>query len=134
MKWMVSVVALLAASSGVATAGQKISSPVQVNLSGRSAAGSVGTARNSLDTTQYIGCQMWSFGDSTGATIYCFARTAPTATAASTYAQCIAGNSPSMASVVDAMGPASQIVFEWDANGNCTYIAADNSSSWEPKR
>ncbi len=122
---LVPIAALLLASN--AMAGQKTSNPVAVDATARVANGSLGSARNSADNLQYIGCAAGalSFG---GTNMYCFAQTAD-----NVYAEC-QSTSPQLVQAAQAMSGDSYVHFAWDASGTCTYLLVINSSRLTPKQ
>lgn len=131
MKWLAGVVAIVASMSGLAFAGLKASAPVVINTSNRSAIGAMGTASNSTDPNQWIGCEVVSYpsGYIFG---YCMAQTAGTPAAASNSASCYF-TSAAIVSAVGALTPDSLISFSWDANGNCLSVGIVSASDYETK-
>lgn len=98
---------LTLAAGGAAWAGAKVVAPVVVDLPSRSARGSLGSARNSADATQYIGCQVGAEAGAAPPAGYCSARNA-----ASTQVECVTS----------------------DANLNvCSAITVATYSSYDPK-
>jgi hypothetical protein len=134
-KWVsVSVVAsVLAVCAGLSTpafAGKKITESVVVDTAARHAYGALGSARNSTDQNQWIGCHIIA-----------------TSTAANSFGGCSGQNSnntPFSCSVssskialmeaIRSVQGDSRIRVEWDASGNCTRIDVANDSRREPKK
>ena len=95
---------------------------VNINTATRTATGSLGLARNSANTVEYIGCS----SDSNGA-VTCSAKNA-----AGTTAQCVTSNS-SLREVLHSLSGDSFLSFTWDTAGGCTRIYVDNYSFWPLK-
>lgn len=110
----------------VALAGPKYGYPVQVNLTSRHASGGFGTARNSADSVQYIGCDVYGYTTSVPR-VSCYARSA-----AGTYASC-SSTDPNLLAVARSISDDSIVSFNWDASGTCTYLFAGNASMAEPR-
>jgi hypothetical protein len=89
------------------------------------ASGALGAARNSASTTEYIGCTLWA--QPGGTSTICQAEDAA---GTSRYCYSAAQN---FIDVVTAFTPDGYLVFSWDAQGQCTYLAMYNYSVWEPK-
>ncbi|AKJ08085.1 hypothetical protein ATI61_107519 [Archangium gephyra] len=109
-----------------AWAGSKWPYPVYINTAFRSAAGAVGSVRNSADGTQYISCRLYTSG--TGNAVSCYANDA-----AGTFVSCTA-TAANYVTVMSAITSASHIQFSYDANGNCTELQVSTSSEWEPPK
>jgi hypothetical protein len=127
---VISGLLLTCLAAGVARAGYKSPQVTVVNLTSRLANGQLGYARNSPDTTQYIGCSR-TVTASGGGILECSAMSA-----ASVYGSCwvsdpvqVANLSPAIASMTDG----SRIMFWWDASGRCTQILVQNNSIYEPQ-
>jgi hypothetical protein len=115
------VAALLMANAS--RAGMKgTNSVVNINAATRTATGSLGLARNSANTVEYIGCS----SDSNGS-VTCSARNA-----AGTTVQCVTSNS-SMREMLHSLDGDSFVSFTWDTSGGCTRIYVDNYSFWPQK-
>ncbi len=123
------LIALVVLTSIPAWAGQKRRDPVTVLNGGRLAYGSVGTARNSADGNQSIGCTFYVW-NGTDSAVQCTATDA-------------AGNSGSCTlyypsqlwrDAVSTINGDSYIAFYWDASWNCTQIEIRNRSEYEPKQ
>jgi hypothetical protein len=114
--------------SGAAIAGVKYTTPVTINDTSRVAYGAMGTARNSTDSDQYIGCQV--IATTSGSTSYtCSARSA-----AGVFRSCAGGNIASMVQAAASTTTDSYIYFSWDASGVCNYLVVTNYSTYEPKK
>jgi hypothetical protein len=116
---------LLLLSQPAARAGQK--SEATVNVGGFAASGAQGSARNTTDTQQYIGCTLSAWNSS-----------APEGTC---YAQNSAGTGlhcytvkESHLKLIAAMGPDSLINFSADINGYCSNLEIKTSSIYPPKK
>lgn len=111
-------------SVSVAHAGLKAGYEVQINTSGSitTAVGSVGKARNSADSTQYIFC--YTLDNTFG---YCGAKTA-----AGTFKACTTSNSDQIA-VIRSIGVNSHVAFKTDgASTSCYSVQVVNGSHLEP--
>lgn len=107
-----------------ALAGSKSTSEVYINQTSKYAQGSLGSARNSADTNQYIGCSV------TNDYIYCAARNA-----AGTWVHCDA-YSASMALTVRGIGSSGYVSFYWlgsSTSGTCNSLTVSHFSSYAPK-
>jgi len=109
---------------GAAVAGDKGDVPVtlQTNSSGQviRAFGMIGTARNSADTKQLIGCFISTSGTSLQAG--CEAQNA-----AGANTMCFSANA-NIVAAVQSVGPDSYIDFARDSAGNCTSLYVANGS------
>jgi len=121
----VSTMGVAAATSPV-WAGSKTEESVSITVSGSNAtaAGAVGTARNSADTNQFISCTVQGFTGSNA--VFCSARTA-----AGTNFSCT-GNGANLAASVAAMDTGSRL-FIFAQSGVCQQIDVTNSSQHKPK-
>ena len=119
-------VALLLSAAAAAMAGYKAAAAVSVYPASRYAAGQLGTARNSTDTMQYIGCSYEA--TSTYHYVSCNARNS-----AGTYGGCV-GYDASMIDAAHSLPSDGYLFFAWDANGTCIEIQASNYSYHEPKQ
>lgn len=107
--------------------------PVEVNLNpdgSGNAQGSMSTARFSDNDVEYIGCgvRIWSQPD--GSYMhwgFCQAKAAD-----GTQSICNTED-PEMLDVMKATGDYSFITFEWDADGNCTYLGFSTQSFYIPE-
>ena len=106
----------------IARAGLLYDTPVTINYTYSQAYGSIGSARNSTDQIQYLGCE-----------------------AKVGYADCIAedasGNwvmcsttDPAMIAIAAGTNGDSEINFIWNGNGQCTNLWVANFSHYPPKK
>jgi hypothetical protein len=116
---------------GVALAGEKQSVPVQVNLKEQWAGGAMGSAHNSMDHVQYIGCSIAAYASGTeSGYMTCFASSATGLTATCT----LANPNSAMVGALSTISDTSIIKFAWDASNRCTELYVTASSTHEPKR
>jgi hypothetical protein len=113
-------VAVVASYAYQARAGFKSNNTV--SISGNSAFGSLGAARNSADGNQYIGCDYWIYGN-----LYCRARNS-----ANVVVSCSSGD-PEFISLSHSINGDSWVNFNSNASGICTYLEVDNGSWYMPK-
>jgi hypothetical protein len=122
-------VAMLAtAFVGTAHAGKRTAAAVKVNSSSRYASGSVGSARNSSDSTQFISCQ-------TSTSLPSHFITCAAADSAGHSASCSMtadGSNPDLWGL-SVMSESSMITFTWDTVGNCTSVLISTYSDYVPK-
>ena len=107
-------------------AGYQLENTVSINTYAtyRSGSGAMGTARNSADANQQIGCRVEA---STGSNFArCLARTA-----AGAYLECTT-SSAAIVQAAAAIGSASRIYFTENLAGTCTSLHAQNESNWKP--
>jgi hypothetical protein len=116
--------AMLVAST--AAAGYRWYYPV--TISGNNVAGSLGSARNSGNSNEYIGCAV--YGSSTRAYAICYAQDAA-GTTVSCYADPVLA--PSIVTTVGTLNGDGFLSFSWDASGNCTKVNVSSRSYYEPK-
>jgi hypothetical protein len=127
----VATVALLAltVAPGAAGAGVKWSPVTLVMKDGAAgwAYGALGSARNGggQGSTEFIACTV--VASASGQTAYCVARDG-----SGTNGGCL-GASASQVKVIQSMRGDSEVYFEWDTNGRCTYVGVANGSPFEPK-
>ncbi|WP_064749109.1 hypothetical protein [Lysobacter antibioticus] len=118
--------AMLVAVCGAAQAGLKSNVPVTVenNPQGHAfrAYGMVGTARNSADGNQVIGCGISAVGTGSAGAV-CEAQNS-----GGRYVRCITYNA-AMVSAAQAVEADSYIEFTFDTQENCTSIYVANSAS-----
>jgi hypothetical protein len=120
--------------SASALAGEKVRSDVNVSITSTlvSSNGAIGSARNSLDNTQRIGCQLRANSVSTALSGSCDATDA-----FGNRAFCIT-SAPQLIEVIKAIGTDSYISFTYvpSATGNptCTSVSISNSSIYEAKK
>ena len=125
MKKLLLLVALVVVPAGVVTAGEKLSAPVVVNTVARTASGAMGTARNSADGNQMIGCQVNS-GTTFSENVLCSARDA-----AGNFRSCQSFNA-TLIQAATAISSNSQLFFAWDVNNACTSLSVTTFSRFEP--
>jgi hypothetical protein len=115
-----------------ARAGYKLPAGVYIDTASRYAVGTLGAARNSADTVQYISCSRTA-SVSGGNNVSCAARNADatpiTVSCFVTDPAQVAALSPAL----EAMNGDSRVYFYWDSAGRCTNIVVQNSSYFEPK-
>jgi len=103
-----------------AGAGRQYDDPVVVRSS--YFAGSLGSARNSSNSTEFIGCYLNSWGSGV-----CSARNA-----GGVYKRCTTKN-PSIVALIRNLPDSPRIYVQFNAAGECTYMGRDSNSYWEPK-
>ena len=91
-------------------------------IGGGSAYGSMVGARDSSDTTQQIGCSMYSYSSSSTAFAYCDAKDKDNKSLT-----CYSYNL-SMREAVQAITDSSYIYFTADSSAVCTYLSVQNKS------
>jgi len=118
------IVAILALSGASALAGYKTNPPIQ--MSPTAAFGPMGTARNSSDSTQYMGCELYATTSFSQA--ICSARD-PSGTSYVCSTQ-----NDDMKKAVAAMTDGAHIVFTFSASdpSQCTSIGVKTSSRYAP--
>jgi hypothetical protein len=121
---LATVLSLLAAAS--ASAGQKGNDFVTIMTQFSVATGAMGSARNSTDVMQLIGCGLVA---NAGSTTYvsCSAMDAK-----GNRAWCVSTNAE-FVRAAQGIGTDSDLVFGWDASGNCTQLNVYNGSNNPPK-
>jgi hypothetical protein len=115
----------LAAALAVQSANAGLHYSVPIVVGGKSVAyGSVNTARHSADNNQFIGCAAYGATSSSSTYVACSAQDA-----AGHSLYCATYN-PSyyVWQAAMAVNQSSDIIFNVDANYNCTYIYVSNSS------
>lgn len=112
--------------TGTAFAGLKTNIPVTVNTTSRFAAGAIGSARNSADAVQNIGCSL-SATPTSAARVFCFARNA-----ANVYGSC-SSSDPKLVAAAQSINPDSYVYFAWDTTGACTFLSLYEVSYYPPK-
>ena len=115
----------LALAGGVAQAGFKLNYPVSINTTSRYAQGSLGSARNSIDSTQYIECSFDIWPASRAA--YCYVRDS-----AGTTRNCYTTD-PTLVAAVQELDDDGWILFRWDVSNVCTNISGGVGSSYMPR-
>jgi hypothetical protein len=116
----------LAAWATSAFAGYKDSYPVGVDGTSRYAYGYLGTAFNSPDNVQYIGCSISAHVSGTYAT--CEARSLANVT------RSCSTTHPDLLAAIRMINDDSFVFFTWDTSYVCTQIITLNYSWSEPKR
>ena len=100
-------------------------------VSGNMAGGMLGTARNSADTRQHIGCSITTY-TSTSSNTYTYA-TCDAADAGTAYGSCITYN-PDLIATIRSLDPDGRLFFLWDSAGTCQYINVQADSALEPRK
>jgi hypothetical protein len=128
MKKQTLIAGLAVAALGLGTtawAGYKFTSTVNVLPAARIAFGTLGSARNSADTRQFIGLStMVTLGGET--------MTAYAEDAFGNYVTCNSSR-PGFIAAARAVKGDSYVSFMWDASGECTQLMVDTGSYFEPK-
>ena len=124
MAFVLAAAMVVAAMAVQAKAGMKAAYPVSIGTN--TASGSLGTARNSEDTVQYIGCTLRAIG--IDRIVSCGARDAEGQSLS-----CSTTN-PLMADVAAAINGDSYVSFTRNESGSCVSLSVSNASHWEPKR
>ena len=122
------LVAVSLALPGAAVAGLKVPIEVQVHNNSAYAHGAVGTARNSRDSMQDIGCVIQSSVNQPYTSGACWAFDA-----AGNIGQCAYFNRPEFDKAVATISNDSYIQFSWEDTGLCRTINVGNGSLYEPK-
>ena len=97
-----------------------------VSIGSNYASGALGTARNSSDTKQQIGCRVDLYAYSTP-TMFCYARNS-----SGTSKTCTTDD-PGLIDLFHALNGDSVLYFEVDSYGSCSRIRVTNASEFEPK-
>jgi hypothetical protein len=98
-----------------------------VTISGNTMNGALGSAWNSTDYKQYIGCSITAYATSTSGVCW-------GSDASGTYRSC-STFSPSMIQTIGSIQADSFIQFSWDpSNNTCTSLVVHHTSYTEPKR
>ena len=119
---------LVLMGDGSATAGVKTDEPVSVSFNqdgSGGASGALGTARNSANQEEFIGCVL--HGSRGRVFASCSVRDA-----AGTSMGCLASD-PALLEVLKSVTSDAVIFFFWDAQANCTEIAIETASNDAPK-
>jgi hypothetical protein len=116
--------ALLATSS--AFAGFQTGQSVVIIDASHLANGDLGFVYNSADRAQYIGC--YSYDTSAGSAGVCFAQNT-----AGIYRSCYTPDA-NMVATIRSLGTDSYLIFNWGANGLCTFVEVENDSTTAPKK
>ena len=112
---------------GVAHAGLKQKQVVLVDGANRHAWGSLGSARNSVDSVQFIGCSVYTYADGSE-TGWCGARDASYG-----FGSCTTFN-PTLINQIRNLKGDSVLNLYWDASYTCTEVDVYNQSYYEPKQ
>ncbi|RKG82053.1 hypothetical protein D7W79_03730 [Corallococcus exercitus] len=110
---------------GTAWAGAKTPVLVSITLSTRTAMGSLGAARASADTKQYIGVATTTYAGGDAVTVFA-------QDASGTYVSCYSYR-PAFVAAARALASDSFLYFTWDAFGECTDITIETVSKYDPK-
>ena len=122
---LVTVCVTLGLIATAAWAGGKTGAEVYADSAGRYAYGALGSARNSADAVQYIGCYVYAYS-SGSEYVGCFARNA-----AGTYVSCVS-SVPQIINTVRGLNENGYLYFTYDAGGTCSYVEARNVSYFPP--
>lgn len=117
----------------LATAGMKVTGPVVVNTAGRYMYGYLGSARNSVDGAQYLGCQVSTYTFGSGQTrtqLGCQGQD----TAGRVAACYLTDPSPGYLATLGAMPSDAYLFVSWDEAGVCNQLMVLNTSAAEPKK
>jgi len=128
-----SLLAVSLLSGGLALAGARYTYPVTVVPGARYAYGSMGSARNSVDTTASIMCYLQAGLSSAGAAFAPIA-SCSAGDAAGNSGYCSTNEPQFVDAVRNMVGSDSYINFTWNAYGTCTEINVYNGSYFEPKK
>ena len=108
-----------------AFAGSKWAGDVNVNLTTRVVMANLGSARNSADSMQHVGCDV--IAQKGSATLaFCYARDAAGVSMSCTT------TSPAFVARARSLASATLLNLFWDASGACTALAVENYSVYEP--
>jgi hypothetical protein len=121
----VPAVAALALTAVYARAGQRYT-PLQVGIGMTAAYGALGSAHNSSDSVQYIGCSVDTYATGASPMMYCSAQNA------SRSVYCSSSN-PQLITAANSLSGDSYLAFFFDASGTCTELYITTASSYAPK-
>lgn len=121
--------ALIGAMGGVAFAGFKTSYPVVISTTYFWAYGNMGAARNSADTSQRIGCYVWSNPGAGNTTGYCNAYDS-----GGHFMSCYTTDTNQIATMESASGDSYIYFTANSAGGTCALVEVMNNSEFEPKQ
>lgn len=118
-----------AALGGTAYAGFKTTAWGHVVINGDTAEGSIGRARNTPNTVEFIGCNVYAYdyAGQSHTSGFCWATDA-----GYKYLACATHNDSQVAEAMKAVNSTSFIRFTADKNGYCTSIDVQNRSVHEP--
>lgn len=127
MKAVLGVVAVGLVGASAWAGSKSTNWAVTIDTAAKTAHGSVGAARSSADTLQYIGCSVYAYED--GFTYAgCSAKNA-----AGTFVNC-SSSVPAIVETVRNMPSDGFVQFYWNTNGDCTYVSLGNYSYYAPKQ
>ena len=109
-----------------AAAGERTTTPVSVDKTNRNAKGALGSARNSADAIQFIGCEAFVSGGLFQG--LCFANSP-----AGVSVLCTTSSATMVQTILGISGD-SFISFSWDTTSTCASLSVENFSNLEPKR
>jgi hypothetical protein len=117
-------------TTSLAFAGERASSPVYLNGTSRYAGGAQGSARNSPDNLQSIGCQVTAFpgGGAYAAYVSCSARDN-----GGKGAWCYSYD-PALVAAGNGISNEDQIAFTWNPDGTCSMLQIYKGSNLETKQ
>ena len=122
------LVALAACTLSVAAfAGAKSFAQVSINDAQSQANGDMGYVRNTADSVQMIRCYINGSGQGQ-ANANCMARNSAGVT------RSCSTNYDRWLTIIASITSDSNILFRWNADGRCTMIIVDNSSTFAPKQ
>ena len=110
-----------------ALAGRKLTREVFISTTDNRATGTVGSARNSADNNQHIGCWINGGVAPTPTRAYCWARDA-----AGTYSRLCFSEEPGIIAAAQSITEISFIQFTWDTAGVCQSLSVQNLSWNDP--
>ena len=128
MKTLAAIVIVVTAIAAEAQAGARRSFAVRVDSVSRFALGDLGTARNSSDPYQVIGCAVAANAGGEPQTVNC------EAVDSTNVREWCHTYDPELAAVARAIGSDSYVYFTWDSAHTCTRIYVSNLSQWQPKQ
>lgn len=111
----------------LAWAGYKVPIAVQVDPATGWAYGAIGSARNSTNSVEYIGCRVMTYM-SGSATVTCSARNA-----SSKFGSC-SSSAPGLVEAARSIASDSYIRFTWLSTGECATLEVQHYSDLEPKQ
>lgn len=123
----VASVLLVLAAAGSAWAGFHGGGGVSINTQTRTAQGTFGSAYNSSDSNQYIGCMLTAFSTTGTIQLSCTARDA-----VGMSVTCTSSSAP-LIQAAASLNDEANLQFQYDASGNCTMIKAYHFSWGSPK-
>lgn len=121
----IALVLVSAAFSATAWAGYRYSVEVQIDAANRTARGSLGTARNSADNNQAIGCRITASAGS-NPVVFC------EATDAAGHSASCSSSDKSLVTAATSIRDSSIVNFAWAPGGNCLSLSIENYSHSPP--